>query len=63
MTRAAKQPQENEKAQVAGNRPKGVTGRGTGERDVAGLGTRGRGEAENTEQQPRGIGKPVAMDW
>ena len=63
MGRVAQPPQENGKARGAGNRHVWVMGCGTGERDGAGLRTRDRGEAEKTEQQPREIGKPVAMEW
>ena len=43
-----------------------VTGCGKGERDIAGLRIKRSTEIRATEsakQQPRGIGKPVTMDW
>ena len=61
--RAAQQPQENGKTRDAGNGPCWMTGCGKGERNIAALRTRERWMTDSAEQQPRGIEKPVAMDW
>ena len=62
--RAAQQPFGNGKPRDAGMGP--VTGCGKGERDITGLGikqSRERRESESATQQPRRMGKPVAMQW
>ena len=63
MARATQQPQENRKTRAAWYVPCLVTGCGKGERDIAGLRTRERWVADSAEQEPRGIKKPVAMEW
>ena len=63
VARAAQQPQEYGKTKGAGNGPCWVTGCGKGEQDIAGLRTRERWVIDSAEQQPRGMGKPVAMEW
>ena len=50
------------------NGPKGRESMGRWERAGAGMRQRGMGhgkgrEAESAKQEPRGIGKPVAMEW
>ena len=37
--------------------------RGTGSSRAEGTEGQGRWAADNAKQQPRGIGKPVAMEW
>ena len=62
--RAAQQPLGNGRPRHTGIGP--PTGCGKGEGDVAELRTkqsRERWESESATQQPRGIGKPVAMEW
>ena len=63
VARTTQQPQGNGKTRVAGKRQGWVTGWGTGERDVAGECSGVGGAAEKTEQQRRGIGEPVAIEW
>ena len=50
------------------NGPKASETKGSGDRAGDGMWREGPGhgmgrEAESTKQQPRGIGKPVAMEW
>ena len=56
MARAAQQAGENGKARDAGNGMEWVTEPGIGERDVAGLRTRGRMEARILSNSPVGLG-------
>ena len=63
VARTTQQPQGNWKTRGAGNRQRWLTGRGTWQSDVAGEHSGAGGTAEKTEQQPCGIGEPVAMEW
>ena len=62
VARTTQRPQGNGKTRGAGNRQRWVNGRGTKERNIAGERSGIGGAAEKTEQQPRGIGEPVAME-
>ena len=63
MARTTQQPQETPRTRGAGNRQKWLTGRDTGEGNVAGERSGVGGAAEKAEQQPCGFGEPVAMEW